>query len=121
MATKKIVSKRVVEDIHATTEGLRPINSDSEVFELSSKQIEAYNAQSQFVLYGGAKGVVNLGSYASGYLLSALLYLKTKYSSAADDLLTSQTQPLKHGRRSFQRKPIVSTSRKRKSISTMVQ
>ncbi|MBP9838432.1 MAG: phage terminase large subunit, partial [Proteobacteria bacterium] len=47
---------RVVEDVDATTEGLRPINSDSEVFELSSKQIEAYNAKSQFVLYGGAKG-----------------------------------------------------------------
>lgn len=55
---KKItrVSKKVEEAVDATTEGLSPIDANSEVFELSPKQVEAYNAPDQFVLYGGAKG-----------------------------------------------------------------
>lgn len=56
MATKKIVSKRIVQDVEATSEGLSPINPQTECFNLSPKQVEAYNAKEQFVLYGGAKG-----------------------------------------------------------------
>jgi hypothetical protein len=58
--TKKIlnrVTKRSVrEEVDATVEGLRPVDAQTERFQLSQKQVEAYNASEQFVLYGGAKG-----------------------------------------------------------------
>lgn len=56
MAQAPRVSKRLIQDVDPTTEGLKPIDPNSAVFQLSAKQIEAYNETAQFVLYGGAKG-----------------------------------------------------------------
>lgn len=56
MAIKKTVTKKLIDEVGVTTEGLKPIDAQVEVFKLSPKQVEAYNAQEQFVLYGGAKG-----------------------------------------------------------------
>jgi phage terminase large subunit len=45
--------KKVNYEVEATVEGLKP---DTTRFKLSDKQIEAYEASEQFLLYGGAKG-----------------------------------------------------------------
>ena len=56
MATKKRVYETVRNEVEATIEGLKPPDSTSQIFDLSEKQVEAYSAKEQFVLYGGAKG-----------------------------------------------------------------
>lgn len=51
---KAPIVRSVKEEVDATTEGLRV--DTSQRFQLSDKQIEAYESKEQYVLYGGAKG-----------------------------------------------------------------
>lgn len=54
MKNPRVTRKSVLEQVEATTEGLRP--PESLDFRMSEKQGLAYRATEQFVLYGGAKG-----------------------------------------------------------------
>lgn len=56
MAVNRVTKRSVKEEVEATTEGLRPIDAQTERFKLSPKQVEAWNKKEQFVMYGGAKG-----------------------------------------------------------------